>query len=192
MAAIMLEHRKFRAVLQTVPPDRYQASLVQSGSPTQLTLKKLWRWVAHGFAHGFLIALFCLYFFESGSETRGQETVMKQIGVKDQSTLAFNIVLLVIFVKLGFELENLTLCATNLIAVTIVFNFVLLAMLSGNSFGTLLDPDLAGVSTRSVFNLNAFVLLLGTCLLILFIEYLPIWFRQYRAKLKQNRKARQE
>ena len=191
MAAIMLEHRKFRAVLQTVPPDRYQASLVQSGSPTQLTLKKLWSWVARGFAHGFLIALFCLYFFESGSETRGQETVMKQIGVKDQSTLAFNIVLLVIFVKLGFELENLTLCATNLIAVTIVFNFVLLAMLSGN-FGTLLDPDLPGVSTRSVFNVNAFVLLLGTCLLILFIEYLPIWFRQYRAKLKQNRKARQE
>ena len=89
--------------------------------------------------------------------------------------------------KLGFELENLQLCSTNLIIVTIVGNYVLIGIFSANFIADILDPDLTDVSSRSVFNLNAFLLLIGTCFLILFIEYLPVWFIQFRAKLKEKK-----
>ena len=145
MAAIMLEHRKFRDPMTMIEPEKYQASLLP-GSPVHLTQGRMWRWVAHGFGHGFLITLFCLHFFEGGTETSGEITILKQVGLKDQSTLAFNIVLHVIFMKLGFELNSLSLCSSNLIVSTIVFNYVLISLFSGQSIGSMVEDELAHVA----------------------------------------------
>ena len=67
-------------------------------------------------------------------------------------------------------MERVSVFALNLIILTIALNYVFIAVASGEGFGSFLDEDLTGVGTRSVFNLNPFLLLLGLCFMILCFE----------------------
>lgn len=88
--------------------------------------------------------------------------------------MAFNIILHVIFLKLSTELDSLNIFAFNIIVATILFNYIFVAILSGNGIGSILDPDLVGVGTRSfAFNLSSVVYLIGISLFIVAVEGFP-------------------
>ena len=86
--------------------------------------------------------------------------------------MAFNIVLHVIFAKLFFELNTIPVFALNLVILTIGLNYVIFALFSSSSIGEMIDWNLVNVATRSVFQLNSFVLLITTCMLIVFMEHM--------------------
>ncbi len=71
--------------------------------------------------------------------------VTKYIGLKDQSTLAFNIILHVIFLKLNLEVSRMACPAGLTILLTIVGNYTLILIFSSPAVGRLLDPNLIGV-----------------------------------------------
>ena len=85
-------------------------------------------------------------------------------------------VLHVIFVKLFFELNRVSIFALNLLFLTISLNYILVSIFENKNIGKLLDWDLVGVGPRSVFNLNAFLLLIGICSLIITVEYMGSMF----------------
>ena len=82
-----------------------------------------------------------------------------------------------IFIKLNFEVERSSLVANVLIMFTIAINYVLIEVMSMESIGKMLDPDLSGVATRSVFNLSAFFMTIGVCGTIVMIEYMLFYLR---------------
>ena len=86
------------------------------------------------------------------------------------STVAFNIVLHTIFLKLSFELERIQRVASLVIALTIATSYIIVALLSVAEIGFALDPDLVGIGDRSVFNINAFMLVLAAGGIIILIE----------------------
>jgi len=92
----------------------------------------------------------------------------------------FNTVLHVVFLKLNFEIKKTSALALLLILSTIAINYALILVFSLEPVGNLLDPDLVGVSARSVFNLSAFVLTIGVCCIVLFIEYLFCYLRMFK------------
>ena len=77
-----------------------------------------------------------------------------------------------IFLKLGFEVGRLSRISALVVAITIVTSYVIIAVV-GNiaTIGLLIDPELVGIGDRSVLNLNGFLILLGTCAIVLCIEY---------------------
>ena len=83
----------------------------------------------------------------------------------------------VIFIKLNFEVERASIAASALILFTIAINYVLIEVMSMESIGKMLDPDLSGVATRSVFNLSAFFITIGVCGTIVMIEYMLFYLR---------------
>ena len=103
LAAIMLEHRKLSDPLPMVSPLTYVANLQNSKRESRV----FWGWITKGFLHGIIITVVTLFTVDSLSEAdpRDGHALMKYIGVKDQSTLVFNIILHVIFIKLTFELD---------------------------------------------------------------------------------------
>ena len=102
--------------------------------------------------------------------------------------MAFNIVLHVIFVKLSFELSRVATPAGLLIVFTIAVNYFITMLFSLGSLGNMLDPDLAGVGTRSVFNLNSFLLLVGVVGMISFMEHLVNYLRIFK-QIKGDQKT---
>ena len=75
--------------------------------------------------------------------------------------------------KLFFELESVNLSALSLILVTLVCNYAFIAVLSSESIGNSVDPELINIGSRSVFNLMGVILLFGACMIIVFVEYIP-------------------
>ena len=69
--------------------------------------------------------------------------------------------------------------AISLILFTIGLNYILIVVASLEKVGNVLDPDLVGAGERSVLNLDSFVLLLGVCSIILFLEKLPIVYQGF-------------
>lgn len=67
----------------------------------------------------------------------------------------------------------------NLILLTIAANYALVAVLSVSFVAELVGQGTTQLGTRSIFNFNAFALLISSCLLVLFLEYLPVWLRHY-------------
>ena len=149
-------------------------------SPSQLTYKKFWYWMASAFIHGLLIAIFCLYYFNEGNEPitiksddglPDQEiNHYKVSGLKDQSTVAFNIIIHVVFLKLAMELDNLSAFAIALILLTIGLNYTIISVVSFEAIGKLVDENMVGLGSRSVYNPVAAILLLNICGLVIFIE----------------------
>jgi len=83
----------------------------------------------------------------------------------------------VIFIKLNFEVERASLAASLLIIATIGINYILIELMSVESIGKMLDPDLPGVATRSIFNFSAFAMTIGVCGTIVMIEYMLYYLR---------------
>ena len=102
--------------------------------------------------------------------------------------MAFNIVLHVIFVKLSFELSRMATPALLLIIFTIGVNYFTTMLFSVGALGNMLDPSLVGVGTRSVFNLNSFLLLVGVVGIISFMEHLVNYLRLFK-QIKGNHKT---
>lgn len=100
------------------------------------------------------------------------------MGQKDISTVVFNIVLHVIFLKLFFELEKVSFVAIVVILLTIAISYMSVAIFSSPAIGKMFDPDLVGIGKRSVFQLLPFLSLIGSCLMVMFIEYVVLRFRR--------------
>ena len=135
--------------------------------------------MASAVIHGILIALFCLYMFNEGSETvkvkrdgqpEEEVAISKVAGLKDQSTVAFNIIIHVVFIKLAMELDNVGAFSVALILLTIAFNYLMISAFSWEFPGGAIDAGLVGLGTRSVYNPIAFILLINICGLVIFIE----------------------
>ena len=92
--------------------------------------------------------------------------------MKDGSTVAFNITLTVIFLKLSFELDKMSKAAIFVIVATLILSYILVAVFGNSGLARALDPDLIGIGVRSVFSIEGFFLLAGSCLIITFLEYL--------------------
>ena len=84
------------------------------------------------------------------------------------------------FIKLNFEVKKMNALALLLIVSTITINYALIMVFSLKPVGNMLDPDLVGVGGRSVFNFSAFVLSIGVCCVVLFIEYLFSYLRMFK------------
>lgn len=168
LVAILFEHRKLREKLQIVEPGKYMANLEHFSKEH----RTFWRWIAYGFFHGIAIGVITLHLTESKIDDDGRT---KEIGFKDQSTVAFNIILHVIFLKLSFELDSMNTFAFNLIWLTILFNYLLISIVSSTTIGDMLDPDLVGVGARSIFNLDSLILVIGVCFLTVTFRELPTW-----------------
>ena len=207
LIAIILEHRKFREPVTPADPQQYIASL-HMDSTSQLTFKKFWYWMASALIHGALIAIFCLYMFNEGSETvkvkrddglpEEEITISKDVGLKDQSTVAFNIIIHVVFIKLVMELDNYSAFAIALILLTIAFNYCMISIVSWEFPGGALDTALVGLGTRSVYNPIAAILLIYICGMVICIElviqYCSWKYGKYRKKKEKEAflKAKQE
>ena len=100
---------------------------------------------------------------------------MKPVGLRDSSTVAFTIILHVIFIKLSFHMDRMHTAGVAVILLTLLLNYLLIAIWS--AIGVSLDAELIGLGSTSVFNLSAFTLLLSLCLLILFLEYLAAYIK---------------
>ena len=95
---------------------------------------------------------------------------MKVIGVKDQSTVVYNIILHVVFLKLALELEHVHFLTSILILFTIGLNYMLIQLFSSKDMSDTLDPDLLGLVNHSVLNFKAFCLMIGICMFVVFFE----------------------
>ena len=95
--------------------------------------------------------------------------------------MAFSIVLITIFLKLGFEVERLSRIGALVVVITIITSYVIIAVV-GNiaTIGLFIDPELVGIDGRSVLNLNGLLILLGTCALIFCTEYAILHVRYIR------------
>ena len=127
--------------------------------------------------HGILIAVMTLGVFDTAHESHKDvkedtQQLSKNIGLKDGSTVAFNITLTVIFLKLSFELDKVSKAAIFFIIVTLILSYILVAVFGNSGLAQALDPELIGIGVRSVFSIEGFHLLTGVCLLITFLEYL--------------------
>lgn len=147
--------------------------LHQSHGKNGSELEDFWKWIVASFWHGVLITGLCFAVFDCGVEADTEkEFFIKSVTLKDTSTVVFNIVLHVIFVKLSIELERVPIAAVIVILLTIALNYLIIVILSLPSLGDSLENDLGGVGARSVFSLNAAVLLVSVVLMIGFLEYL--------------------
>mmetsp|Transcript_4576 Transcript_4576/g.5671 ORF Transcript_4576/g.5671 Transcript_4576/m.5671 type:complete len:80 (+) Transcript_4576:163-402(+) len=70
--------------------------------------------------------------------------------------------------------------AIFVIALTIGIGYTIIVLFSSPGLAKALDPELVGVGIRSVFNLEAFTLLLGSCSIVAFLEYLFFYLRIIR------------
>ena len=145
-------------------------------------LNDYWRWIGHAIMHGVIIGFFVMESCDGAYEAddSNEFIIWKSIGQKDCSTVAFNIVLHTIFLKLLFELEKMARPAVLVIVITIVVSYVIIALFGFSDIALLLDKDLIGVGARSVMSLPSFLLLFGTCTAILFIEYAIMSLRHIR------------
>ena len=85
--------------------------------------------------------------------------------------VAFTIIVHVIFVKLFTELNKIPTVAFVLLLLTIALNYLIINILSAYTFAKLFsDIELTGIDTRSVFNISAFLLLLGISFLTFVLE----------------------
>ena len=75
-----------------------------------------------------------------------------------------------IFIKLSYELENVAAVSVLLILLTIAIGYVLIQIFETAFLGGLIDPNLIGIGAMSVFNLNAFLMLIGACAILLVFE----------------------
>ena len=102
------------------------------------------------------------------------------MGQKDVSTVVFNIVLHVIFIKLGFELERVSIFALLVIVSTIILSYIIIALCSSPSIARMLDIDLIGIGARSVLTTSGFLLVCGVSSMVLFLEYVILFSRYWR------------
>ena len=91
-------------------------------------------------------------------------------GVKDQSTVVYNIILHVVFLKLALELEHVHFLTSILILFTIGLNYMLIQLFSSKDMSDTVDPDLLGLVDHSVLNFKAFCLMIGICMFVVFFE----------------------
>ena len=99
------------------------------------------------------------------------------VGQKDISTVVFNIVLHTIFLKLAFELEHMARAASLFIVVTIGLSYIIIALAESPGIALAFDTDLIGIGRRSVLSLDGFLLLVGICAIVLFLEYAIMYCR---------------
>ena len=135
--------------------------------------------------HGILIAVMTLGAFDTAHESHDNveedtQQLSKNIGMKDGSTVAFNITLTVIFLKLSFELDKMSKAAIFVIVATLILSYILVAVFGNSGLARALDPDLIGIGVRSVFSIEGFFLLAGSCLIITFLEYLFMYLRMLK------------
>ena len=95
---------------------------------------------------------------------------MKVIGLKDQSTVVYNIILHVVFLKLALELEHVHFLTVILILFTVGLNYILIHFFSDKEMSDTVDPNLLGLVDHSVLNFKAFCLMIGLCMFVVFIE----------------------
>ena len=175
MVAIMLEYRNHSNFLQMIEPETYSKGLVQANSGQQ---KKLLfdfnRWVRNAMWHGFTITMLTMIVLVEPFESdKIEETkALRNTGLMDQSTVIFITVLCVIFIKLELELASTHAITVLVMFSTIGVTYALITVMSMESVCKMLDPDLCGIDTRSVINVNAFLLTIGLCCIIIFFEIL--------------------
>ena len=181
--ALTLEHRNLNQPLQMMEPVKYRQRLEYSQNKKLAGLNDFWRWIWSGFWQGAFIAIVVLGSFLSAHEASDSgvsDQIMKPVGLKDSSTVAFNITLTVIFLKLSFELDKMSKAAIFVIIVTLILCYIIVAVFSNSGLAVTLDPDLLGVGSRSVFTLEQTVMLFGCCAVIAFTEYLIMYLRILR------------
>ena len=176
MVAIMFEYRDLHHFLQIVEPEVYSRSLIQTNSGQQKKLLSDFnKWIRHAMWHGFTITMLTMIVlvvpFENDERTEKKKTP-RDTGLTDQSTVIFIIVLCVIFIKLDLELASTHVITVVVELATIAIAYGLIIVMSLESVCKMLDPDLCGLDTRSVINMNAFLLTMGLCCIIIFFEIL--------------------
>ena len=111
--------------------------------------------------------------------------------MKDQSTVAFNIIIHVVFIKLVMELDNMSALSVALILLTIAFNYCMISAFSWEFPGGALDAGLVGLGSRSVYNPIAWILLINVCGMVIVIEIM-IKYCSWRYCKYQKKKEKME
>ena len=156
MIALLLEHRNIKEELPMMDPKYYAIGLISDsdGSSKQL-LFEFRRWMFDAMWHGILMTFIIMVTFVEPQETdlETKTLLVRNAGLKDQSTVIFNTIMHVIFIKLILELERVNMFVGFLMMLTIIINYIIVLVMSKESVSAMLDPYLFGLSSRSVIDL---------------------------------------
>ena len=79
-------------------------------------MKQFWSWIGTAVLHGIIICAICL----GGYDAAYGHNRVNSIGLNEQSTLVFTVVIHVVFYKLFLELEGRSVLALVFVAVTLL------------------------------------------------------------------------
>ena len=146
-----------------------------------------WSWIGVAPLHGIVIYSICMIGFNESND--GDE--VKSISLNEQSTLVFTVIIHVIFYKLYLELEGRTELSLIVTALTLVFYYAMVALLTSNItvIAILHDGELRGMTHYTFFSTLSILIIITGAILVITPDFA---FHSFRYLLAYRRHIKYE
>ena len=164
MMAIMTEHRGVFEDFTAVSPEEYSDT---RGS--HFSTKLFWSWMGTALLHGTLTFSLCMAGFPTSQDGEG----VRSIGLQEQATLVFTVLLHVVFLKLYLSLQRAPEVSVVLLILTLALYYGFIAFLSTDTWWIThaTDGELLHVAHHALFQPRPLLLVPTIAVLVVFPDY---------------------